>query len=108
MDRGTGILVRSSPRVKGTCPHDSCPHDSDCNAFDAVNSGAGISADDFDISRLISFANTFKPNEGFRQWANHSEFMFMPILLADSASKKRTSQRLYDHLLQPVMRYLLA
>ena len=44
-----------------------------------VNSGAGISADDFDISRLISFADTFKPNDGFRQWANHSEFMFLPI-----------------------------
>lgn len=73
-----------------------------------VNSGAGISADDFDISRLISFADTFKPNDGFRQWANHSEFMFLPILLAASASRKRYSQRLYDHLLQPVMRYLLA
>ena len=35
-----------------------------------VNSGARISADDFDISRLISFADTFKPNNGFRQWAN--------------------------------------
>ena len=79
-----------------------------CNAYDAVNSGAGISADDFDISRLISFADTFKPNDGFRQWANHSEFMFLPILLAASASRKRYSQRLYDHLLQPVMRYLLA
>lgn len=45
---------------------------------------------------------------GFRQWANHSEFMFMPILLAASASRKRTSQRLYDYLLQPVMKYLLA
>ena len=37
------------------------------------NSGAGISADDFDISRLISFADTFKPNNGFRQWANNSD-----------------------------------
>ena len=73
-----------------------------------VNSGAGISADDFDISRLISLADTFKPNNGFRQWANHSEFMFLPILLAASTSRKRYSQRLYDHLLQPVMRYLLA
>ena len=72
------------------------------------NSGAGISADDFDISRLISFADTFKPNNGFRQSANNSEFMFLPILLAASASRKRYSQRLYDHLLQPVMRYLLA
>ena len=80
----------------------------DCNAFDAVNRGVGISADDFDISRLISFADTFKPNNGFRQWANNSEFMFLPILLAASASRKRYSQRLYDHLLQPVMRYLLA
>ena len=73
-----------------------------------VNSGAGISADDFDISRLISLADTFKHNDGFMQWANHSEFMFLPILLAASASRKRYSQRLYDHLLQPVMRYLLA
>ena len=80
----------------------------DCNAFDAVNSGVGISADDFDISRLISFADTFKPSNGFRQWANNSEFMFLPILLVASASRKRYSQRLYDHLLQPVMRYLLA
>ena len=80
----------------------------DCNAFDAVNSGAGISADDFDIGRLVSFADTFKPNDGFRQWANNSEFMFMPILLAASASRKRYSQRLYDYLLQPVMRYFLA
>ena len=31
----------------------------------------------------------------------------MPILLAASAAKKRYSQRLYDYLLQPVMKYLL-
>ena len=80
----------------------------DCNAFDAVKSGAGISADDFDIGRLVSFAETFKPNGGFRQWANNSEFMFMPILLAASAARKRYTQRLYDYLLQPVMRYLMA
>ena len=80
----------------------------DCNAFDAVNNGAGIAADDFDIGRLIDFAGTYKPNKGFRQWANSSEFMFMPILLAASASRKRYGQRLYDRLLQPVVRYLLA
>ena len=80
----------------------------DCNAFDAVNNGAGISADDFDISRLISFADAFKPNDGFRQWVNHSDFMFMPMLLAASATRKRYGQKLYDQLLQPVMRYLLA
>ena len=78
------------------------------NAFDAVNNGAGIAADDFDIGRLIDFAGTYKPNKGFRQWANSSEFMFMPILLAASASRKRYGQRLYDRLLQPVVRYLLA
>ena len=53
-----------------------------------VNSGARISADDFDISRLISFADTFKPNDGFRQWANHSEFIFLPILLGSICLKK--------------------
>ena len=79
----------------------------DCNAFDAVSNGAGISSDDFDISSLVSFAHSFKPNKGFRKWVNNSDFMFLPILLAASASKKRYSQRLYDYLLQPVMRRLI-
>ena len=34
--------------------------------------------------------------------------MFMPMLLATSATRKRYGQRLYDQLLQPVMRDLLA
>ena len=79
----------------------------DCNAFDAVSNGAGISSDDFDISNLVCFADSFKPNKGFRKWVNNSDFMFLPILLAASASKKRYSQRLYDYLLQPVMRRLI-
>ena len=34
--------------------------------------------------------------------------MFMPMLLAASATRKRYGQKLYDQLLQPVMKYLLA
>lgn len=79
----------------------------DCNAFDAVSNGAGISADDFDIGSLVRFAETYKPNKGFRKWVNKSDYMFLPLLLAASATRKRYSQRLYELLLQPVMRRLI-
>ena len=39
------------------------------NAFDAVRSGAGISCDRFDLTRLLDFAETFRPDPDFRIWA---------------------------------------
>ena len=39
------------------------------NAFDAVRSGAGVSCDRFDLSRLLDFAEIFKADDSFRSWA---------------------------------------
>lgn len=39
------------------------------NAFDAVRSGAGITCGNFDLTRLLKFAETFRPDPSFRDWA---------------------------------------
>lgn len=38
------------------------------NAFDAVRSGAGVSCSRFDLTRLVTFAETFAPDPKFREW----------------------------------------
>lgn len=38
------------------------------NAFDAVRNGAGISCESFDLSRLLSFSESYVPDEDFRKW----------------------------------------
>lgn len=40
-----------------------------CNAFDAARSGAGISADFFDLSALLEFSKGFTPDPAFPDWA---------------------------------------
>lgn len=46
----------------------------ECNAHDAMKSGAGIVDDDFDLSRLLRFAGHYRPDERFRAWANSAEY----------------------------------
>ena len=45
----------------------------DCNAFDAMKSGAGVSADKFDLSLLLDFTKGFIPDKEFGQWARSAE-----------------------------------
>ena len=52
----------------------------DCNAYDAAESGAGIVADTFDLSRLLEFAEHYTPNLEFRYWARSAERCFLEIL----------------------------
>ena len=52
----------------------------DCNAFDACRCGAGITAPDFDLSRLVSFAATYKPSAEFRLWAESCARRMVPCL----------------------------
>lgn len=78
----------------------------DCNAFDAVCSGAGIASGDFDIDKLLAFADSYKPNNVFRNWVNRSEVMFMPLLLSASASSINNRNRIYNSVFQPVIRYM--
>ena len=81
----------------------------DCNAFDAVSSGAGIAANNFDIEKLLFFASTYKPSSKFRKWADRSEVMILPLLLSASVSRLRNpGSRIYQRLLQPVVKYLFA
>lgn len=47
------------------------------NAFDASRNGAGISASEFDISRLLAFAKTYRPVESFRAWADSASERFI-------------------------------
>ena len=43
----------------------------DCNAVDASLCGAGIVSQDFDIDRLLKFAESYRPNDSFVGWAQH-------------------------------------
>lgn len=45
----------------------------DCNAYDAVYNGAGIITHDFNLSELLEFSKSFKPNIAFRYWVNKSQ-----------------------------------
>ena len=41
----------------------------ECNAYDAVRNGAGVADEDFNLERLLEFAETYRPNPDFVRWA---------------------------------------
>lgn len=52
----------------------------DCNALDASRSGAGIVSSDFDVQRLLDFAETYRPNPNFVYWVRSAEYAFLNLL----------------------------
>lgn len=40
----------------------------ECNAYDAVRNGAGVADEDFNLERLLKFAETYRPNPDFVRW----------------------------------------
>lgn len=50
------------------------------NAFDAMGVGAGVSADEFDLSALLEFSKDFKPVEGFVEWVQSAEKIILEAL----------------------------
>jgi uncharacterized protein (TIGR00661 family) len=52
----------------------------ECNAFDAINSGAGISSDTFNLSNLLEFMPSWQPNTTFADWVNKGNFIFINSL----------------------------
>lgn len=52
----------------------------ECNVIDALHSGAGVSADTFNLDSLVDFVPFFKPNKDFRYWANAAEGIFLTEL----------------------------
>jgi uncharacterized protein (TIGR00661 family) len=49
----------------------------ECNAFDAAISGAGISADEFNLSNLLDFLPSYSPDTTFASWVSKGDFMFI-------------------------------
>ncbi len=49
----------------------------ECNVMDAVRSGAGVSAVDFDLDLLLEFIPVYKKTMEFRYWARTAESMFL-------------------------------
>lgn len=45
----------------------------ECNAYDAMQSGAGITGDHFDLNRLLEFTETYQPDPGFTYWVQAAE-----------------------------------
>ena len=52
----------------------------DCNAFDAVRNGAGITSSDFDLGSLIAFSSDFSPNTEFKDWVDKASSMIMSAI----------------------------
>lgn len=49
----------------------------ECNAYDAVCSGAGVISDTFDLGSLLDFASTYQPDSSFRYWVRSCDRMIM-------------------------------
>jgi hypothetical protein len=45
--------------------------------IDAMISGAGVGAQDFDLGKLVDIVPLYTPNVAFRYWANAAENMFL-------------------------------
>lgn len=50
----------------------------DCNAYDAARGGAGIISDNFEVDRLLEFAQSeYQPEENFRSWVRSCEWRLL-------------------------------
>lgn len=56
----------------------------DCNAYDAVRAGAGITSNSFDFDELIEFSKNYTPDRSFVYWVNSCE----RVLLEELEEKK--------------------
>ena len=58
-----------------------------CNAFDAVQAGAGVVADRFDLDALLGLSRTHRPNPAFSHWVKQADWLilreFRPDLLME-------------------------
>lgn len=52
----------------------------ECNAHDAMLSGAGIVSQDFALNRLLEFSGNFRPDTKFIFWANNTEVLLKQLI----------------------------
>ncbi|MDD2244658.1 MAG: glycosyltransferase family protein [Bacteroidaceae bacterium] len=53
------------------------------NAYDAGLSGAGISSNNFELSKLIDFIPNYQPDKHFRDWVHQAEDLFIKEICED-------------------------
>ena len=49
----------------------------ECNVMDALRSGVGVTADEFDLNILLNFVPSYKKSTEFRHWTRTAESLFM-------------------------------
>jgi uncharacterized protein (TIGR00661 family) len=49
----------------------------ECNVIDAIRSGAGVCANDFDLDTLLEYVPTYKKTMEFKYWTRTAESIFM-------------------------------
>ena len=69
-----------------------------CNAHDAALNGAGIADESFELSRLLDFADTYTPPQGFREWVHQAEYRIVGEI------ETVCSRRRDESLLAPLIR----
>lgn len=45
----------------------------DCNAYDAVRTGAGIATEEFNLEELLQFAQNYSPDQTFKHWVHSGQ-----------------------------------
>lgn len=78
----------------------------ECNAFDAVNSGAGIADNNFDLSRLLTFTATYQPNPEFADWARSAEYKIVTALESIVTKEFKPNMFIIEELLIKSGKYL--
>ena len=49
----------------------------ECNVMDAIRSGAGVTANEFDLDMLLEYVPTYKKTMEFKYWTRTAESLFM-------------------------------
>ena len=49
----------------------------ECNVMDAIRSGAGVTANEFDLDKLLEYIPTYKKTKEFQYWTRTAESLFM-------------------------------
>lgn len=75
----------------------------ECNAYDAMRTGAGIISESFSLDRLLAFSATFRPNHQFIFWAENVNLIVESLV----GQPETEGGRLYhvEKLLQLFRRY---
>ena len=77
----------------------------ECNAYDAMCSGAGIVSEEFSLDRLLEFSASFHPNHKFIFWANNVNLIVENLVRPPETEANRL---LYmEKILQLFKRYKL-